>query len=89
MVYPEPHYPAQGLAHGKVPGQAEPLPMAAQPRALTNTEKAHDAITSAIVRAITSAGKLVCSLKRLGLWKMLMLGAVAVLACLVEATFCS
>ena len=89
MVHPEPQYPAQGFAHGKVPGQAEPLPMAAQPRALTNTEKAHDAITSAIVRAITSAGKLVCSLKRLGLWKMLMLGAVAVLACLVEATFCS
>ena len=63
--------------------------MAARPRPLTNTEKAHDAITSAIVRGITAAGKLVCSLKRLGLWKILTLGGVAVLACLVEAMFCS
>ena len=91
MVHLEPHYPDQGLVHGRRVhvGQAEVLPMAAQPRTLTNTEKAHDAITSAIVRAITSSSKLMCFLKRLGLWKILMLGGVAVLACLVEATFCS
>ena len=64
--------------------------MAAQPRTLTNAEKAYDAITSAIVRAITSSSKLMCFLKRLGLWKILMLGGGrGVLACLVEATFCS
>ena len=89
MVHPEPHYPDQGLVHGRRVGQAETLPMAAQPRTLTNAEKAYDAITSAIMSAITLSTKLMYFLKRLGLWKILMLGGVAIVACLVEATFCS
>jgi hypothetical protein len=91
MVHPEPHSPDQGLVHGSRVEQAEApeaLPTAAQPRTLTNAEKAHDAITSAIMRAITSSSKHMSLLKRLGLWKVLMLGGVAVLSCLVEATFC-
>ena len=63
--------------------------MAAQPRTLTKAEKAYDAITSAIMSAITLSTKLMYFLKRLGLWKILMLGGVAIVACLVEATFCS
>ena len=89
MVHPEPHYPDQGLVHGRRIGQAETLPMAAQPRTLTKAEKAYDAITSAIMSAITLSTKLMYFLKRLGLWKILMLGGVAIVACLVEATFCS
>ena len=89
MVHPEPHCPDQGLVHGRRVGHAEALSMAAQPRTLTKAEKAYDAITSAIMSAITLSTKLMYFLKKLGLWKILMLGGVAIVACLVEATFCS